>query len=224
MGYVLLASLGETPGVVTATVDELLAMDPPLAIKKIVLLWLNKRRSNVPREVAELKHEFGPAGRYTCSIELDCSSGSLDFADMFEPGANEEFLAKSLQLIDEYGPHHVIVSISGGRKTMSALLYAAALNRGVRHICQVLTAEKVPVPSLRTYPIDQIAHPERWEARAREVGNRKLAASFREAALHPGHEVLRTVWLPGLDAVSGACQVRTQQAGRNPADWRGVTE
>lgn len=208
MTTILICPLGQAPGVVTGTLDAFKQVKPPvgpITVHKVVLLWLqhpNDETNNLlPEGIRILKEEFKQ--NYP-NIQLDCDSGRVVIADAQpaeEPDVttgkrNLQFYEKALGVIKEtkvLNDTELLVSVSGGRKTMSTLTFLAAAVEGVdivRGIYHLVVDDE----------IERIGNPDTWST-----------TSDRHDALHPPQGKYALIELPSPQAI-----VRYRQAGGGP--------
>ncbi|MBI3248490.1 MAG: hypothetical protein HYZ50_18465 [Deltaproteobacteria bacterium] len=183
MQTILICPLGQAPGVVTGTLDALKDADPPVAVDKVVLLWLqhpgDEKMGMCPETVRILREEFADCYK---NIDLDIQSGRLTLADVKEGPSNQLFYQKVVDVIEhakaEQGTQ-LLVSVSGGRKTMAALTFLAAAVRGVgivKNLYHLVVDDD----------IEEIGRPDSW------TGD----IDRRQNALHPPKDKRKLIELP----------------------------
>jgi CRISPR-associated protein (TIGR02584 family) len=177
MASVLIASLGESPGVITALVDALIDKDKK--IERVIPIYTKDTAlsTDEPIQIRELEKEFGTRGWYKGKIAFDYKGKHVagkDIGSITEKGyaSSDDFFRKAIEIIDNTKKegHEVIVGIGGGRKTMSALMTYAALIKDVQDIYQIMVSNHIE--SIGKYyenskwdKKDQALHPkpnERW--------------------------------------------------------------
>jgi len=181
MGTVLIASLGESPGVITALLDALIENNK--RIDKVIPIYM--KPSNYPgytTVITELKREFKSYEKYENIIfeYKDSWVDGIDIGGKDEKGyaSSDKFFKKAIKIIDicKRNGCNVIVGIGGGRKTMSALMTYAALINDVQNIYQIIVSDF----------IENIGKPNNWNG----------DSDTRERALHPAQNERWLVKLP----------------------------
>jgi len=128
MGLVLAASLGKSPGVVTALVDALIKDGEE--IERVVPVYVKdtKHSSGEPIEIKELIKEFSPTGPYNGKVLLDYKDSWIPGKDIKvgeEYASPDAFYKKAMSVMYKFKNEEckeVIVGIGGGRKIMSSLM------------------------------------------------------------------------------------------------------
>lgn len=194
MGSVLVASLGKSPGVITAMVDALVKKGED--IERVVIVYVKdiKRSSGEPIEVDELNKEFSDTGPYKGKITLDYKCNWVagkDIGEAKDHASLDDFYKKTLSIVRDLveAKQDVIVGIGGGRKAMSSIMTYTALTLKVEKIYQVIVSEQVErIGSYKEYTNrgcrDQALHPQsdqRWLVRLpNERDIEKVRAKLRD--------------------------------------------
>jgi CRISPR-associated protein (TIGR02584 family) len=182
MPKILICPLGHAPGVVTGTLDAL--QDIGVTVDKVVLLWLqhpdDEKMKEFPSTVRILREEFDI--HYKNSMQLDLDSGKLILTDVKDESSNKLFYNQMIHIIGQLRGQQgtqLLVSVSGGRKTMAALTFLAAAVKGigiVENLYHLIVDDD----------IEEIGQPDSW------TGD----ADRRQNALHPPKEKRMLVELP----------------------------
>lgn len=132
----LVSSLGISPMVVTETIDE-----------------LGKRGVNIDRVVVLVTQDSRvETSYYVLALDLKWNYGSVElerivlpFNDIRNQEDHDRFVKIAKDVINKEikNNNRVIVSVAGGRKTMSVGLYKAAVESGIDEIYHVI-AEEIP--------------------------------------------------------------------------------
>jgi CRISPR-associated protein (TIGR02584 family) len=164
---VLLATLGTTAGVLTETVDAYATGPTPLLVDRLVVLHTRNPKSQEQldavrrdlrlRSAEELRAKASDPGagageNLPVHLRLAVTSLPLSGEDVVdEAGSNEVFrlMRHALHVEREHGhvwgrQPRLLVSIAGGRKTMSALAYFAAMQFPDVEVSHVLVAQEDP--------------------------------------------------------------------------------
>jgi CRISPR-associated protein Csx14 len=181
----LISSLGLAPGVVTGMVDALIeGVEQKYEVGEVVVIYT--RDPNMPADknpiaLRELIKEF-KIEKYK-GISFDPQGGVVKFADVDDLKSNRAFFAKAIteirRCLRQYGKENVIVSLAGGRKTMSALMATAALIEKVPNVYHLIVDEWV----------EKHGNPENW------LGKEDI----RTKVMHPDKKVL--VQLPDAETI-----------------------
>jgi CRISPR-associated protein (TIGR02584 family) len=181
MPKILICPLGHAPGVVTGTLDAL--QDIGVTVDKVVLLWLqhpdDEKMKEFPATVRILREEFGT---HYQNVALDVDSGRLTLVDVKDGPSNLLFYQRATQIIGQLKTQQesqLLVSVSGGRKTMAALTFLAAAVKGkdiVDKLYHLVVADD----------IEEIGHPDSW------IGD----SDRRQNALHPPRDKRALIELP----------------------------
>lgn len=173
--HILISSLGESPAVVTETIDALERVER-IKLDEVVTLGTNEWEV---RQGAELlrEHIHDYYRGLVCYYHMQI--GPSDVAD---DASNIEYLklvAETLRIYRKRGDH-VYVSLAGGRKTMSALMTIATQIYGATRLCHVI-------------PID-------LELEKEGHINRliRLSPEEQKSVLHPPAESIALVRLPTI--------------------------
>ncbi len=197
MESVLIASLGESPGVITALVDAL--KERRIEINRVIPVYIKPAilSNNEPPQITELEKEFKEY--YKGKISFDYRDKYVVGSDIGsknekDRASSDDFFRKAIEIINNVrrDGHCIIVGIGGGRKTMSALMTYAALINDVQHIYQIMVSDD----------IENIGRPNDW------IGNKDV----RERALHPKPDERWLVKLPTRSEIANYCD-RIQNEG-----------
>jgi len=170
---VLISSLGETPAVVTETVDAL-EQEEHVQIKQVVTIGTNGYWVDRSREV--LREEF----REFEGARIGYIPDQIEAQDVVMEADHLEFLTKVATWLRWYQKEDVYLSLAGGRKTMSALMAIAAQIYGAKLLCHV-----VPLSE----DLERQGEIRTWFSLRREQQQR---------VLHPPADTVRLVRLPLL--------------------------
>ena len=164
---VLVALCGRSPAVITETVWALSRETPPILPQRVVVLTTLPGREDIRKQLLQsgvwgrlraVLHApehclcFGDTGD---SIRVFPSSGRTrelrDIADTADSEAAADFILDSLRQFTENPTVRVVVSVAGGRKTMSVLagLCLTLLGRQEDRLCHVLVNPPFDSPDLR---------------------------------------------------------------------------
>jgi CRISPR-associated protein (TIGR02584 family) len=157
---VLITGVGLSPAVLTNTVWALAHEEIPVIPDEVVAITTEAGRNCIRQQVIENKswsklcHTLEKQGlNLTGKLAFGASDtirvigdGKTDFNDIATPeqnGAAADFILKTIRQYTEDPGARVIVSIAGGRKTMSALLLScmSLLGREQDRVCHVLVNE-----------------------------------------------------------------------------------
>jgi CRISPR-associated protein Csx14 len=171
---VLLATLGESPAVVTEAIDRLRAEG--IFVDSVVVLTT---RDTYAQSALDLLSEHLP-GYYQDKVTLEDARFLETFYDVDSDAAALEFMNQACAVLRDYRKKgwEVYVCIAGGRKAMSALLALAVQFYGAQRLFHVLVED----PEL-----EEEGHILKLRNRSREEQNR---------ALHPPVEQIKLVNLP----------------------------
>jgi CRISPR-associated Csx14 family protein len=182
---VLICPLGHAPGVVTGTLDAL--QEVGVKVDKVVLLWLqhpdDAKMGMKAQTVRILEEEF--ATRYK-NVQLDLNAGRLILSDVKDEPSNQLFYQKAVDIIEQAKTKEgtqILVSVSGGRKTMAALTFLAAAVEGievVKNLYHLVVDDD----------IEDIGRPESWKD-----------DNDRQTALHPPKGRYALIELPSVQEI-----------------------
>ena len=181
MQTILICPLGQAPGVVTGTLDALKDADPPIPVDKVILLRLqhpdDEKMGMYPETVRILREEF--AYHYG-NMHLDLDSGKLPLRDVRDGPSNQSFYEQTVKIITQAAQQgaQILVSVSGGRKTMAALTFLAVAVEGIR-------AVKNLYHLVVDDDIEDMGRPESWRDE-----------HDRQTALHPPKDKRTLIELP----------------------------
>jgi len=133
---VLVSSLGESPAVVTETVD---ALEREEGVKIDYVVTVGTSASKVGEASRILWKEFAgfEGGRVTYIHD------QIEAEDLLTEEDHLEYLSKIAFHLRAYSPFaDVYLSLAGGRKTMSAVMTIAAQIYGVKMLCHVVPLDK----------------------------------------------------------------------------------
>lgn len=136
---VLVSTLGLSPSVVTETVDAMIEIGK----KPNTVYLLSTSSGEIDKCIELLIEEFS---RYDQYREIELNYGyRISKEDIFDEKDNLEFLVLSSYLLETEARRgsEIYLSISGGRKTMSAALFLLGQIYGVRAILHVLVPEEI---------------------------------------------------------------------------------
>jgi len=134
---VLVTALGTSPMVVTEMIDELKKLGK--SISKVITLTTKDDRVDISYYILALDFKW----IYNDSIKLERIE--LPFNDIKSQEDHDNFVKIARDVIKreiEAG-NHVIVSVAGGRKTMSVGLYKAGLEAGAKEFYHIIAEEIV---------------------------------------------------------------------------------
>jgi len=174
MKKVLLATLGESPAVVTEAIDRLRA--DGVDIDSVVLLTT---KDTYAQDAVSLLSEHLPA-HYSGKVALYDVRILDRFYDVDSDEAAVEFMEQACSALRDYRKKgwEVYACIAGGRKAMSALLALAVQFYGARRLFHVLVEDPV---------LEEEGHILKLKNKSREEQSR---------ALHPPVEQIKLVNLP----------------------------
>jgi len=136
MKTVLISSLGESPGVVTGTLDAIMKREK-ITINKIVMLHTAKRiiQKSVDEILLPEIREY-----YRGKITEEPKNYSIPYLDVNSEESNLAFFELACQQIAQHRKegYEIYLDIAGGRKTMSALVVVAAELIGIKAIYHFL--------------------------------------------------------------------------------------
>ncbi|MBI4494821.1 MAG: hypothetical protein HY690_18765 [Chloroflexi bacterium] len=170
---VLVASLGESPAVVTATLDALEREDR-VRIERVVTIGTGGW--DVGRSVEVLHREF--QGHYGGRVAY--IPDQVEAQDLLAEADHLAYLQAIARWLKTYRAHRVYLSLSGGRKTMSALVAIAAQLYGAHALCHVVPQDPTLEESSK---VDQLL---------------RLPVAEQARVLHPGQDEVHLVRLPLL--------------------------
>jgi CRISPR-associated Csx14 family protein len=168
---VLISSLGESPAVVTETVDAL-ECDERLKIDCVVAIGTSEWSVELSQDA--LREEFlqFDGGRITY-IGIQTAA-----RDLLSEENHLEFLNAVATQLRAYQFANVYLSLAGGRKTMAALMAIAAQIYGAKVLCHVVPLDE---------ELERLGEIRTWSSLPREAQQR---------VLHPPADQVRLVRLP----------------------------
>ncbi len=174
MKKVLLATLGESPAVITEAIDRL--KKEGISIDYVVIITT---KDTYATSSLELLYKHIPE-YYNGKVELHNTRILETFYDVDSDTAAIEFMNQACDVLRVYRKMgwEVYVSIAGGRKTMSALLALAVQFYGAQRLFHVLVEDPV---------LEQEGHISKLQNKRREEQTR---------VLHPPMEQIKLVNLP----------------------------
>jgi CRISPR-associated Csx14 family protein len=171
MMNVLIASLGDSPGVITETID---ALEREEGIELTQVITIGTTDVDVRSSAEMLGRELAEYYRARIGYVPDY----IDVTELLTEDDHLEYLAKVAKWLKAYTGQCCYLSLSGGRKTMSALVTVAAQIYGARALCHVV-------------PVD----PE-TEERGKVHNLRRLPRSEQARLFHPAADAIRLVRFP----------------------------
>lgn len=130
----LIGVVGTSPMVITEMLDELKKLG--ITVGRVVLLVTESQlvRTAFYALALDLRWSYG----------IEAEKIDLPFEDIKSQQDHDEFVKIAKRVIEEKKKKdRVVVSVAGGRKTMSVGMYKAAVESGVKEIYHVI-AEEVP--------------------------------------------------------------------------------
>jgi len=165
---ILISSIGETPAVVTETVDAL-KREEGITIDRVITIGTSEWSVELSQEA--LHEEFQRLG-------ITYIPDGVEVQELLSDGDHMNYLSRVATWLRIYQGDEVYLSLSGGRKTMSSLMTIAAQIYGVKMLCHV-----VPLDN----ELEQLGEVRRWSDLPREMQQR---------VLHPTAEQVQLVRLP----------------------------
>lgn len=165
---VLLSSLGETPAVVTETMD---ALEREERIKIDLVITVGTSEWTVQLSQVALQEEFGRLG-------ISYIPDQVTPQELLTGEEHLDYLNRVALWLRQYQKHDVYLSLAGGRKTMSALLTIAAQIYGARMLCHVVPLDE---------ELEQLGEIQRWS---------NLPKDEQQRVLHPPADKVHLVRLP----------------------------
>lgn len=168
---VLISSLGESPAVVTETVD-VLEREEGVRIDLVVTVGTSEWSVDLSQQA--LQEEFAHSeGR-----RIDYIPDRIEAQELLSDDDHVDYLNRIATWLRTYQRHDVYLSLSGGRKTMSALMTIAAQIYGAKMLCHVVPLDK---------ELEERGEVRTWSNLPREEQQR---------VLHPSADKVQLVRLP----------------------------
>lgn len=187
---ILLAVTGMSPAVLTETVYALANENPKVIPDRVIVITTSQGKKRLEEELMTINPDYGNKTVWdSLRIEIlgeqksktdklildeirvitrkDTTIGcAKELEDIKTPGDNEataDFILEEVRRITENPDTRLIASLAGGRKTMSALIYAAMSLLGRKHdrLTHVLVNEPFEDTSLKPrfyFPSTTVAH------------------------------------------------------------------
>lgn len=168
---VLLSSLGESPAVVTETVDAL-EREEHIRIDRVVTIRTSEWSVELSQEALQEEFMCFEGGRITY-LPMQVKA-----ADLLNESAHLEFLHAVATQLRMYRFADTYLSLAGGRKTMSALMAIAAQIYGARMLCHIIPLDE---------DLERQGEIQTWHT---------LPQEEQQRILHPPAEKVRLVRLP----------------------------
>jgi CRISPR-associated Csx14 family protein len=169
---ILISSLGESPAVVTETVDAI-EREERIKIQQVITVGTSEWSVQLSQEaLREEFHQF-EEGRITYIPD------GIQAQDLLTEDDHVDYLNRVATWLRTYREHDVYLSLAGGRKTMSAVMSIAAQIYGAKMLCHVV-------------PLDEELE-RRGEIRAWPG---RLSREEQQRVLHPPADKVRLVRLP----------------------------
>lgn len=168
MKNVLISSLGESPAVVTETVDAL-KREENIEIHCVITVSTNEWTVQLSQDV--LMEEFNRLGIRYYPYQMDSK-------ELLTEEEHLAYLHQVATLLYQNQKNDVYLSLAGGRKTMSALLTIAAQIYGAKMLCHIVPLDE---------ELERDGEIRRWSILPREEQQR---------VLHPPSDKVRLVRLP----------------------------
>jgi CRISPR-associated Csx14 family protein len=167
---VLISSLGESPAVITETVDAL-EREERIHIDQVITIGTSEWTVWLSQDV--LREEFA-------HLRITYMNDGVKAQELITEADHLDYLHRVATWLRAYQEQSVYLSLAGGRKTMSAIMTIAAQIYGVRMLCHIvpLDEELERLGEIRTW----------WE----------LPEEKRKEVLHPSADKVRLVRLPLL--------------------------
>ncbi len=168
---ILISSLGESPAVVTETVDAL-EREERMKIQQVVTVGTSEWSVQLSQDA--LKAEFAQfdGGR------IVYIPAWIEAQDLLTEEDHLEFLNLVAKNLKAYQFADVYLSLSGGRKTMSAVMTIAAQIYGAKMLCHVVPLDE---------DLERLGEIRAWSDLPREE---------QQSVLHPPADKVRFVRLP----------------------------
>lgn len=177
--HILVASLGESPAVVTETIDAI-ERSENIEISEVVTVGTSDYNVNRGQELLA-EHVYEHYSRRIKYLPLQVYSSHVD-----DETSNIEFFGLVAQQLRNYRKQpntRTYVSIAGGRKTMSALMALAAQIYGAVGLYHIVVTDEANLE----YDLEAKGQIERLA---------RLPSGDRSRVLHPEPEEIRLVKLP----------------------------
>lgn len=168
---VLISSLGESPAVVTETVDAL-EREERIKINQVITVGTNEWSVQLSQEV--LKEEFHRFDGGRIHYIPDGISGQ----ELLTEDDHVNYLSNVAKWLRSYQNQNVYLSLSGGRKTMSALFTIAAQIYGAKMLCHIIPEDD---------ELERLGEIHTWS---------NLPFEEQQLVLHPPPEKVKLVRLP----------------------------
>lgn len=132
---VLISSLGQSPAVVTETVDAL-EREEHIQIEQVITIGTSEWEVELSQEA--LREEFTQfyGGR------IHYIPDQIEAKDLLTNEDHIEFLNRVATWLRTYQQQDVYLSLAGGRKTMSALMTIAAQIYGAKMLCHIIPLDE----------------------------------------------------------------------------------
>jgi len=132
---ILVTALGTSPMIVTEMIDELEKLKR--SIDKVITLTTKDDKVEISYYILALDFRWS----YNDKIKLE--RVELPFSDIKSQEDHDEFvkIAKDVIKREIEAGNYVIVSVAGGRKTMSVGLYKAGLEAGAKEFYHIIAEE-----------------------------------------------------------------------------------
>lgn len=168
---ILISSLGESPAVVTETVD-VLEREERIKIQRVVTIGTSQHEVQESQRVLHEEFNRFDGGRIAyipCGIESQ---------DLLTEKDHLEFLNLVATSLRDYQFAEVYLSLAGGRKTMSAVMTIAAQIYGAKMLCHVVPLDE---------ELERLGEIRMWSS---------LPHEEQQRVLHPPADKVRLVHLP----------------------------
>jgi CRISPR-associated Csx14 family protein len=168
---VLISSLGESPAVVTETVDAL-EREERVQIDQVVTIGTSDWAVDLSRQA--LEEEFARSEGRRVHYVPD----RVEAQELLTEDDHVNYLNRVATWLRSYQGQDVHLSLSGGRKTMSAVMAIAAQIYGAKTLCHAIPLDK---------ELEQLGEVRTWSSLPREK---------QQYVLHPPADKVRLVRLP----------------------------
>jgi len=158
----LIASFGESPGIVTEAIDILL--DKGINIEKVILI--TTKDSDIKEGAEFIKRHTHQYNTYQGRISVDVKTVE-EFEDIITDNAIERFIKITKEIFSFHKKEDTYVCISGGRKNMSTLLALLAQIYKAKILFHIIPPQEIEkkwedLRPLQSYPdeINKFLHPD----------------------------------------------------------------
>lgn len=189
---VLISSLGESPAVVTETVDAL-EREERIQIHQVVTVGTSEWSVRLSQDVLQDEFHQFDNGRIVC---IPCQ---INAADLLSEEDHLEFLTEVAKNLRAFQFAEIYLSLAGGRKTMSAVMTIAAQVYGAKMLCHVVPLDK---------ELERLGEVSTWSNLPREE---------QHGILHPPADKVRLVRLPFISLFPWLDDIVRGLKGQSPS-------